>query len=75
MAYALHLQHAYRRRLNGVHATICAILGAVRADHTLALRAATKAAMPRQSLKEVRAMYLSEAERPQQDDAVEGHEV
>jgi hypothetical protein len=40
--------------LGGVRATIGAILGAVTAEHTLALRAATKAASPRRSLAEVR---------------------
>ena len=54
----LHLQRTYRRTLGGVRATIGAILRAVTAEHTLALRAATKAASPRQSLAEVRAMYV-----------------
>ena len=54
----LHLQRTYRRMLGGVRATIGAILRAVTAEHTLALRAATKAASPRQSLAEVRAMYV-----------------
>ena len=48
MAHVLHLQQTYRRMLGGVRATIGAILGAVTAEHTLALRAATKAASPRQ---------------------------
>ena len=54
----LHLPQTYRRTLGGVRATIGAILRAVTAEHTLALRAATKAASPRQSLSEVRAMYV-----------------
>ena len=58
MAHVLHLQQTYRRMLGGVRATISAILGAGTAEHTLALRAATKAASPRQSLAEVRAMYV-----------------
>ena len=58
MAHVLHLQQTYRRMLGGVRATIGAILGAVTAEHTLALRAATKAASPRQSLAEVGAMYV-----------------
>jgi hypothetical protein len=53
MAHVLHLQQTYRRMLGGVR-----VLGAVTAEHTLALRAATKAASPRQSLAEVRAMYV-----------------
>ena len=59
MANVLPLQHTYRRTLGGVRATIHAILRAVTAEHTLALRAATKAASPRQNLAEVRAMYVS----------------
>ena len=70
MAHVLPLQHTYRRTLGGVRATIRAILSAVTAEHTLALRAATKAASPRQSLAEVRAMYLSPREPHQEDDAV-----
>ena len=58
MAHVLHLQQTYRRTLGGVRATIGAILRAVTAEHTLALRAATKAASPRQSLAEVRVMYV-----------------
>jgi hypothetical protein len=58
MAHVLQLQQSYRRTLGGARATIRAILRAVTAEHTLALRAATKAASPRQSLGEVRAMYV-----------------
>ena len=61
MAHVLHLQQTYRRMLGGVRATIRAILRAVTAEHTLALRAATRAASPRQSLAEVRAMYVPSA--------------
>ena len=70
MAHVLPLQQTYRRTLGGVRATIRAILRAVTAEHTLALRAATKAASPRQSLAEVRAMYVSPREPHQEDDAV-----
>ena len=58
MAHVLHLQQRYRRTLGGVRAAIGAILRAVTAEHTRALHAATKAASPRQSLAEVRAMYV-----------------
>ena len=68
MAHVFHLQQAYRRTLGGVRATIRAILSAVTAEHTLALRAATKAALPRQSLAEVRAMYVSSPQEPRQED-------
>ena len=57
-AHVLHLQQTYRRTLGGVRATIGSILRAVTAEHTVALRAATKAASPRQSLAELRAMYV-----------------
>ena len=70
MAHVLPLQQTYRRTLGGVRATIRAILSAVTAEHTLALRAATKAASPRQGLAEVRAMYVSPQESPQEDDAI-----
>ena len=52
------LQQTYRRMLGGVRATIGAILRAVTAEHMLALHAATKAASPRRSLAELRAMYV-----------------
>jgi hypothetical protein len=70
MAHVLHLQHTYWRTLGGLRATIRAILRAVTAEHTLALRAATKAASPRQSLAELRAMYVSPREPRQEHDAV-----
>jgi len=69
MAHVLHLQQTDRRTIGGVRAAIRAILSAVTAEHTLALRAATKAALPRQSLAEVRAMYVSSLEPTQTDDA------
>jgi len=58
MAHVLHLHHTYRRALGDVRATIRAVLRVVTAEHTRALRAATKAVSPRQSLAEVRAMYV-----------------
>ena len=70
MAHALHLQQTYRRTLGRVRAAIRAIWSAVTAEHTLALRAATKAALQRQSLAEVRAMYVSPGEPRQEDDAI-----
>jgi hypothetical protein len=69
MADALQLQQTYRRIPGGVRAAIHAILSAVTAEHTLALRAATKAALPRQRLAEVRAMYVSPQEHRWEDDA------
>ena len=70
MADALHLQQTYRRAPGKVRAAIRAILSALTAEHTLALRAATKAALPRQRLAEVRAMYVSPHEPRQEDDAI-----
>ena len=70
MADALQLQQTYRRIPGGVRAAIHAILSAVTAEHTLALRAATKAVLPRQRLAEVRAMYVSPQEPLQEDDAI-----
>ena len=70
MAHVLHLQQTYRRTLGGVRAAIRAILSAATAEHTLALRAATRAALPRQSLAEVRAMYVSPLEPRQEDGAI-----
>lgn len=62
MAHVLHSHPTHRRNLGGTIATIRAIVRAVTAEHTVALRAATKAASPRQSLPEVRAMYVSTRE-------------
>ena len=58
MAHVLHLHHTYRRALGDVRATIRDVLRAVTEEHTRALCAATKAGSPRQSLAEVRAMYV-----------------
>jgi hypothetical protein len=70
MAYVLHLQQTCRRTIGGVRAAIRAISRAVTAEHTLALRAATRAALPRQRLTEVRDMYVSPRELRQEDDAI-----
>lgn len=65
MAHILDLKHArWRSRSKGT-AAIHAILRTVAAEHTLALRAATKAASPRRSVSEVRAMYVSSAAEDQ----------
>lgn len=62
MAHVLPSQRRYRRTLGGVRATMRAVLNAVTAEHTLALRAAAKAALPRRRLAEVGAMYVSPRE-------------
>jgi hypothetical protein len=58
MANIFRLQQTSPWTLEGVGTSIRAIARAVAAEHKLALRAATKAASPRQSLAEVRAMYV-----------------
>ena len=65
MAHILHLKQTYRRTRSGVVATIRTIVRAVTAEHTLALRAATKAASPRTSAGDVRAIYVPTLERNQ----------
>jgi hypothetical protein len=68
MAHILHLQQTPRPTLDRVHATIRAIARAVAAEHTLALRAATKANTPRQRLAELRAMYVTPLDPHQESD-------
>lgn len=70
MAHILHPQHFPRQTLERVNATIGAIARAVVAERSLALRAATKAASPRQRLAEVRAMYVPSLDLDQQSDVV-----
>lgn len=70
MIQALTLPQTYRRNFTGFGAKIGAIVRAVAAEHTLALRAATKAASPRQSLVEVRAMYVPPSEPHQEGEVV-----
>ena len=55
-AQALRLPQAYGRDFAGFGATVREI-SALATEHTLALRASTKAALPRQNLTELRAMY------------------
>ena len=56
-AQAMHLPQAYRQEFAGFGATVREIGSALATEHTLALRASTKAALPRQNLTELRAMY------------------
>ena len=56
-AQALHLAQAYRREFGGFGATVREIVSGLATEQTLALRASTKAALPRQNLTELRAMY------------------
>ena len=66
MTQALHLPQAYRRDFTGFGARIRAIVHALEAEHTLALRASTGAALPRQNLSELRAMYARSLDPRQQ---------
>lgn len=71
MAYTLRLKPTYRPTRSGVIGTLGAAARAVATEHALALRAAEKAASPRQSVAEVRAMYLPACEPQPENDAVE----
>jgi hypothetical protein len=57
MTQALHLPQAHRWDFAGFGATIREIGSALATEHTLALRASTKADLPRQNLTELRAIY------------------
>lgn len=70
MAHILQLQHSPRQTLERVNARIGAIARAVVAERSLALRAATKAASPRQCLAEVRAMCVQSLALDQQSDFI-----
>lgn len=63
MANTLDLQHTSRWTIDRVSATIYVIARIVAAEHALALRAATKAALQRRSLAEVRATYVPPLDR------------
>lgn len=71
MAHTLRLKQTYRPTRSGVSSTIGAAARAIAAEHELALRAAEKAALPRQSVAEVRAMYVPACEPEPENDAVE----
>ena len=66
MTQALHLPQAYRPDFTGFSARIRAIVHALEAEHTMALQASTRAAMPRQNLAELQAMYARPLDRSQQ---------
>jgi TfoX/Sxy family transcriptional regulator of competence genes len=61
-AQAMHLPQAYRREFAGFGATVREIVSTLTTEQTLALRASTKAALPRQNLTELRAMYAPSSE-------------
>ena len=66
MAHTLRLKQTYRPARSGAMATIGAAARVLAEEQALALRAAEKAASPRQSVAELRAMYLPAGE-PQQE--------
>ncbi len=66
MAHALRWKQTYLPTRNGAIATISAAARVIAEEQALALRAAEKAASPRQSVAELRAMYVEAAE-PQQE--------
>lgn len=70
MTQALRLPQTYRRDFTGFGAKIRAIVRALAAEHTRALHASTKAASPRQSLAELRAMYVPSSEPHQEGEVV-----
>jgi hypothetical protein len=71
MAHILHLQQrTTERAFDRVSTTLRAIAHAVAAEHTRALRAATKAASPHQRLNEVRALYGLPLDPHQQSNVV-----
>jgi hypothetical protein len=63
MANTWHLQQASRWTVDRVRAALRALARAVAADHAQALDATTKAASPRKSQAEVRAMYTTPLDR------------
>ena len=56
-APALHRAQAYGREFAGFSATLLESVSGLATEQTLAMRASTKAALPRQNLTELRAMY------------------
>ncbi len=57
MTQALHLPQTNRWDFAGLGERIHGIMRTLEAEHTMALRASTKAALSRQNLTELRAMY------------------
>ena len=70
MAHILHWKQTFPRTRSGVIGRIGAAMRVATCEHRLALQAATKAASPRQSLAEVRTMYVRMCESQQENDVV-----
>ena len=71
MAHTLRLKQGYRPIRGGAIDTIGAAARVLAEEQALALRAAEKAASPRQNLAELRAMYLPAGEPKQETDSRE----
>lgn len=69
MAHALRWKQTYLPTRNGAIATISATARVIAEEQALALRAAEKATSSRQSVAELRAMYLPAAEPQQEENA------
>jgi hypothetical protein len=61
MAHILNLPHPSWLTLDRINAAVRKVPHAVAAEHELALRAASKAAMHRRCLTELQAMYVGSA--------------
>ncbi len=68
MANALQLHPSPRWTLTGFSASMRAIARTLAVEHALALTAASKAALPRKRMSEVRAMYLPASHQQQESD-------
>jgi hypothetical protein len=71
MAHTLRWKQTYRPTRSGAMTTIGAAARLLAEEQALALRAAEKAASPRQNLAEVRAMYLQTTQPQPENDPVE----
>ena len=67
MAHTLRLKQTYRPIRGGAIEKIGAAARVLAEEQALALRAAEKAALPRQNVAELRALYLP-ADEPQQEE-------
>ena len=69
MDHTLNLQQTYLQPRKEVGRTLRTIIRALADEHALALYAATKAASPRETLAETRALYVPSSESAHQDNA------
>ena len=69
MDHTLNLQQTYRQPRKEVGRRLRTIIQAMADEHARALYAATKAASPRETLAETRALYVPSGESASQDNA------